>query len=154
MGANHTIELFKALRTYGYLHERQSNYKEAISYFEDAYICVSEAYGPVHHRVQEAAGYLTDSLLQSKEYIRAEIYARINYESLVSALNGIYSYIFYVFMHKYILICIYTYLFILYIYIYINIYVYIYIYIHVYTYTHLHTLKFMRELIMSVMLAL
>ena len=89
VGECHTIELFKALRTYGYLHERQSNYVKAISYFEDAYICVSEAYGPVHPRVQEAAGYLTDSLLQSKSYARAEGYARINYESLIDPSSGI-----------------------------------------------------------------
>lgn len=89
VGESHTIELFKALRTFGYLHERQSNYVKAISYFEDAYICVSEAYGPVHPRVQEAAGYLTDSLLQSKSYARAEGYARINYESLIDPSSGI-----------------------------------------------------------------
>lgn len=88
-GENRTIEVFKALRTYGYLHERQSNYEKAISYFEDAYICVSEAYGPVHPRVQEAAGYLTDSLLQSQNFCRAEGYARINYESLIDPHNGI-----------------------------------------------------------------
>ena len=88
-GENHTIELFKALRTYGYLMERQSLYVEAIKNFEDAYICVSEAYGPVHPRVLEAAGYLTDSLLQSKNYVRAEGYARITYESLVDPRNGI-----------------------------------------------------------------
>ena len=88
-GENHTLELFKALRTYGYLQDRQSKYDDAIFYFEKAYICVSEAYGPVHPRVQEAAGYLTDSLLQSKNYSRAEGYARINYESLVDPLNGI-----------------------------------------------------------------
>jgi tetratricopeptide (TPR) repeat protein len=86
---NETIEVFKALRTYGYLHERQSNYDKAISFFEDAYICVSEAYGPVHPRVQEAAGYLTDSLLQSQNFCRAEGYARINYESLIDPHNGI-----------------------------------------------------------------
>lgn len=89
VGENQTIELFKALRTFGYLEERQSNYVDAIRYFEDAYICVSEAYGPVHPRVQEAAGYLTDSLLQSKNYVQAEAYARINYESLVDTRNGI-----------------------------------------------------------------
>lgn len=89
VGENHTIELFKALRTFGYLEDRQSNYVGAIGYFEDAYICVSEAYGPVHPRVQEAAGYLTDALLQSKNYAQAEAYARINYESLVDIRNGI-----------------------------------------------------------------
>ena len=89
VGDHHTIELFKALRTYGYLLERQSKYIQAIAYFEDAYICVSEAYGPVHPRVQEAAGYLTDSLLQSKDFCRAEAYARINYESLIDPHSGI-----------------------------------------------------------------
>ena len=89
IGDHHTIELFKALRTYGYLLERQSNYSQAIAYFEDAYICVSEAFGPVHPRVQEAAGYLTDSLLQSKDFSRAEAYARINYESLIDPHSGI-----------------------------------------------------------------
>lgn len=87
--------LFEALLCYGELRGHQywtdcdSNSKGAYDYFEEAYILVSEVYGPVHPQVQEVSVHLIGSLIKLGDFIEAERFARISYESLVSPDSGV-----------------------------------------------------------------
>ena len=87
--------LFEALLCYGELRGHQywkdcdKSSKGAYDYFEEAYILVSEAYGPVHPQVQEVSVHLIGSLIKLGDFVEAERFARINYESLVSPDSGI-----------------------------------------------------------------
>jgi MYND finger len=87
--------LFEALLCYGELRGHQywtdcdRSSKGAYDYFEEAYILVSEAYGPVHPQVQEVSVHLIGSLIKLGDFIEAERFARINYESLISLDSGV-----------------------------------------------------------------
>lgn len=90
-----TTVLFEALLCFGefrghqYLKDCDSNSKGACDYFEEAYILVSEAYGPVHPQVQEVSVHLIGSLCKLGDFEEAERFARINYESLTALDSGI-----------------------------------------------------------------
>ena len=58
--------------------------KEALPLSEEAYELVSGVHGPEHPEVQEAASELIQYLLRDGDFSRAEDYARINYETLMS----------------------------------------------------------------------
>lgn len=87
--------LFEALLCYGELRGHQywtdcmSSAKGAYDFFEEAYILVSEAYGPVHPQVQEVSVHLIGSLIKLGDFVEAERFARVNYESLVSPDSGV-----------------------------------------------------------------
>ena len=80
---------FGELRGHQYLKDCDSNTKGACDYFEEAYILVSEAYGPVHPQVQEVSVHLIGSLSKLGDFEEAERFARINYESLTALDSGI-----------------------------------------------------------------
>ena len=93
--ADTTTVLFEALLCFGelrghqYLRDCNKNTKGANDYFEEAYILVSNAYGPVHPQVQEVSVHLIGSLSKLGDFEEAERFARINYESLTAVDSGI-----------------------------------------------------------------
>lgn len=89
--ASTTTVQIEALLCYGVLREHQywtdcaSTSKGAYDYFVEAYLLASEAYDPVHPQVQDVSAYLIGSLIKLGDFIEAERFARINYESLTCA---------------------------------------------------------------------
>lgn len=73
----------QAVDAFATLRCKQERVPEANSLWEQSYILVSEAYGPVHPDVQEAALVLISSLVQSGNLSLAEDYCRMNYENLI-----------------------------------------------------------------------
>jgi MYND finger len=63
--------------------------EEGVKFAEEAYILVSEKHGPVHPYVQEAAASLISIYLGAGNFVDAERFARINYESLIDPNNGV-----------------------------------------------------------------
>ena len=92
-GSTTTVQI-EALLCYGVLREHQywadcaKNSKGAYEYFEEAYLLASEAYDPVHPQVQDVSAYLIGCLIKLGDFIEAERFARINYESLTCANSG------------------------------------------------------------------
>jgi tetratricopeptide (TPR) repeat protein len=81
--------IFTALKTYCSLRERQGNYSDALSFAEECYNLVVEAYDPVHPQVQEAAGVLIKILIGKGDLFDAERYAQVTYGNLRDKKNGI-----------------------------------------------------------------
>jgi uncharacterized membrane protein (DUF485 family) len=50
--------------------------------FEEIYIIMSEAYSPDHPKVLDKVGFIIENLIEMKEYVDAEKYARVSYECL------------------------------------------------------------------------
>jgi hypothetical protein len=68
---------------------RTTSGEEGVKFAEEAYILVSEKHGPVHPYVQEAAASLISIYLGAGNFVDAERFARINYESLIDPNNGV-----------------------------------------------------------------
>lgn len=90
-----TTSVFEALSCLGELRGHQYwkdceiDCRGAYDYFEEAYILVSEIYGPVHPQVQEVTANLVGSLIKLRDFEEAERFARINFESVTSSDSGI-----------------------------------------------------------------
>eukprot|EP00596_Hydrurales_sp_CCMP1899_P001314 CAMPEP_0119035202 /NCGR_PEP_ID=MMETSP1177-20130426/2149_1 /TAXON_ID=2985 /ORGANISM="Ochromonas sp, Strain CCMP1899" /LENGTH=117 /DNA_ID=CAMNT_0006993173 /DNA_START=401 /DNA_END=751 /DNA_ORIENTATION=+ len=81
--------IFHALSTYCSLRERQGNYSDAVTFAEECYNLVVEAYDPVHPQVQEAAGVLINILIRKGDLFDGERYAQVTYGNLRDKKNGI-----------------------------------------------------------------
>jgi tetratricopeptide (TPR) repeat protein len=81
--------IFHALSTYCSLRERQGNYSDAVTFAEECYNLVVEAYDPVHPQVQEAAGVLINILISKGDLFDSERYAQVTYGNLRDKKNGI-----------------------------------------------------------------
>ena len=81
--------MFEALKLSASLLRAEGKIAEAVAMIEQAYITVSEVYGPDHPTVQEAAAELIECLIQNGQYSQAEGYARVTYESLIDPSCGI-----------------------------------------------------------------
>jgi hypothetical protein len=80
--------MFTALRTYCNLLSQQGNLLDALTFAEEAYNLVVEAYDPVHPQVQEAAGLLIQILILKCDLYDAERYAQVTYSNLRDKKNG------------------------------------------------------------------
>eukprot|EP00596_Hydrurales_sp_CCMP1899_P008774 CAMPEP_0119037738 /NCGR_PEP_ID=MMETSP1177-20130426/6223_1 /TAXON_ID=2985 /ORGANISM="Ochromonas sp, Strain CCMP1899" /LENGTH=347 /DNA_ID=CAMNT_0006999371 /DNA_START=296 /DNA_END=1340 /DNA_ORIENTATION=- len=87
-GEDKTTLIFEALMTYITLRQRQSDFSGAVTYAEEAYNVVVEAYDPVHPQVQEAAGSLINCLIHNGDLINAGRFAQQTYENLKDRKNG------------------------------------------------------------------
>jgi hypothetical protein len=83
------IMIFTALITYCSLREREGNYSDAVTFAEECYNFVVEAYDPAHPQVQEAAGKLIEILISKGDLFDAERYAQITYGNLCDKKNEI-----------------------------------------------------------------
>jgi tetratricopeptide (TPR) repeat protein len=81
--------IFEALQIHYCLQIEQGNYSDALSFAEECYNLVVEAYDPVHPQVQEAAGLLIDVLISKSDLFDAERYAQVTYGNLRDKKNGI-----------------------------------------------------------------
>jgi hypothetical protein len=64
------------------------DYKNAITFAEEAYNCVAEAYNPVHPKVQSAAGTLIECLIHNGDWYDAERYSQVTLDSLRDPANN------------------------------------------------------------------
>jgi tetratricopeptide (TPR) repeat protein len=87
-GENKVTSIFEALIIYVELRQRQDDYSGAVTFAEEAYNVVVDAYDPVHRQVQQAAGMLIDSLIQEGDLFNAERFAQQTYENLKDRKNG------------------------------------------------------------------
>jgi hypothetical protein len=72
-GGVKTYAVFNALRNIVQLREAQNDLEGAVSYAEDGYNLVVEAYDCVHPVVQEAAGTLISCLITKGDLYNAEV---------------------------------------------------------------------------------
>jgi hypothetical protein len=82
LGNDKTTFVFQALRLCCHNCERQGDYSGAITFAEEAYSLVVEAFDPVHLQVQEAAVLLINILIVKGDYYNAERYTEVTYSSL------------------------------------------------------------------------
>jgi tetratricopeptide (TPR) repeat protein len=87
-GEDKTTSIFEALRTYIILRQHQGDFSGAVSFAEEAYNLVVDAYDPVHPQVQEAAGILINSLIKQGDLFNAERFAEQTYANLRDVKNG------------------------------------------------------------------
>jgi hypothetical protein len=88
-GENKTRMIFTALRSCCDLRQLQGNLLDALTFAEECYNLVVEAYDPVHPQVQEAAGVLINVLISKGDLFDAERYAQVTYGNLRDKKNGI-----------------------------------------------------------------
>jgi tetratricopeptide (TPR) repeat protein len=88
-GEEKISKIFGSLRIYCELRQRQGNLSDAVTFAEEAYNLVVEAYDPVHPQVQEAAGLLINILIVKGDLFDAERYAQVTYGNLRDKKNGI-----------------------------------------------------------------
>jgi hypothetical protein len=81
--------IFNALKSCCSLQESQDKFSDALSFAEECYNLVVEAYNPVHPQVQEAAGVLINILILKGDLFDAERYAQVTYGNLPDKKNGI-----------------------------------------------------------------
>jgi hypothetical protein len=81
-GEKKTTMIFEALRTYCSLRNRLGNLLDALTFAEECYNLVVEAYDPVHPQVQEAAGILINVLIKKGDLFDDERYAQVTYGNL------------------------------------------------------------------------
>jgi tetratricopeptide (TPR) repeat protein len=81
--------IFQASKIYCSLRERQGNYSDALTFAEECYKLVVEAYNPVHPQVQEAAGVLLNILIKKGDLFDGERYAQVTYGNFRDKKNGI-----------------------------------------------------------------
>jgi tetratricopeptide (TPR) repeat protein len=81
--------MFDALKLCCSLQDHQDNYSDAVTFAEECYNLVVEAYDPVHPQVQEAAGVLINILIRKGELFDGERYAQVTYGNLRDKKNGI-----------------------------------------------------------------
>jgi tetratricopeptide (TPR) repeat protein len=87
-GDDKTTATFEALGMYIRLRQSQGEYSSAVTFAEEAYFLVVEAYDPVHPQVQEAAGWLIDCLIKKGDLLNAERFAEQTYANLRDIKNG------------------------------------------------------------------
>jgi tetratricopeptide (TPR) repeat protein len=82
--------IFEALRAYIDLREWQENYFDAVTFVEESYNLVVEAYDCVHPQVQEAAGVMISILIKKGDLYDADTkrYAQVAYGNLRDKKNG------------------------------------------------------------------
>jgi tetratricopeptide (TPR) repeat protein len=88
-GEKKITDILAALRIYCKIRQAQGDYSGAVTFAEDAYNLVVEAYDPVHPQVQEAAGTLINVLIAKGDLFDAERYAQVTYGNLRDKNNGI-----------------------------------------------------------------
>jgi hypothetical protein len=64
--------IFDTLIAYCSLRERQGNYSDALTFAEECYNLVVEAYDPMHPQMQEATGVLIEVLIRNGDLFDAE----------------------------------------------------------------------------------
>lgn len=84
-----TTAICDALRLFVHLRRSQGAYSDALSFAEEAYNIVVEAYNPVHIEVQQAAGTLIHCLTRTGDLVTAERFAQQTYENLRDIKNGV-----------------------------------------------------------------
>jgi hypothetical protein len=89
LGEKKTTMIFTALKTYCTLRNHQDNYSDAVTFAEECYNLVVEAYDPAHPQVQEAAGVLINILISKGDLFDSERYAQVTYGNLRDKKNGI-----------------------------------------------------------------
>jgi tetratricopeptide (TPR) repeat protein len=87
-GEEKTSYLFEALSRYVELRQYQGDFSGAVTFVEEAYNLVVDAYDPVHPQVQEAAGLLIDCLIKKGDLSNAERFAEETYANLRDIKNG------------------------------------------------------------------
>jgi hypothetical protein len=88
-GEKKTTMVYEALSAYCTLRDHQGNHSDAVTFAEECYNLVVEAYDPVHPQVQEAAGVLIEILISKGDLFDAERYAQVTYGNLRDKKNGI-----------------------------------------------------------------
>jgi hypothetical protein len=89
-GEDKTTLILIALDTYVNLRQRQGDFSGAVTFAEEAYNNVVDAYDPIHPRqVQEAAGMLIFSMIQKGDLFNFERFAQQTYENLRDCKNGV-----------------------------------------------------------------
>jgi hypothetical protein len=88
-GEEKTTMMFSALRSCCNLRKLKGNLVDALTFAEECYNLVVEAYDPVHPQVQEAAGVLINILISKGDLFDAERYAQVTYGNLRDKKNGI-----------------------------------------------------------------
>jgi hypothetical protein len=84
-----TQTLYEALVTYCTLRSKQCNYAEALVFAEEAYDVVAIAYNPVHIQVQQAASYVIEECIHTKNFYDARRYAEVTLDNLKDPRNGL-----------------------------------------------------------------
>jgi tetratricopeptide (TPR) repeat protein len=87
-GEKKTTSISRALRTYVNLRQHQGDLSGAVSFAEEAYNLVVEAYDPVHPQVQNAASTLIYGLILQGDLENAERFAEQTYNNLRDHKNG------------------------------------------------------------------
>jgi hypothetical protein len=88
-GEKKVTMIFEALKICCSFQIYQDNYSDALSFAEECYNLVVEAYDPVHPQVQEAAGVLINILISKGNLFDAERYDQVTYGNLRDKKNGI-----------------------------------------------------------------
>jgi hypothetical protein len=88
-GEEKTTFVFLALGDYVNLRQAQGDYSGAVSFAEEAYNLVVDAYDPGHPEVQETAGWLIAYLIGKGDFFNAERFAEQTYANLRDNKNGI-----------------------------------------------------------------
>jgi hypothetical protein len=88
-GGMKTTLMSEAYSAYSGLRTYQIDYKNAITFAEEAYNCVAEAYNPVHPKVQSAAAILIECLIHNGDWYDAERYSQVTLDSLRDPANNI-----------------------------------------------------------------
>jgi hypothetical protein len=81
--------IFEGLQVYVSLRELQGKFLDAVTFAEEGYNVVVEAYDPVHPKTQEAASILIQLLIKKGDFYNAERFAVITYGNLRDKKNGI-----------------------------------------------------------------
>jgi tetratricopeptide (TPR) repeat protein len=87
-GEDKTTSIFEALGLYVNLRMSQGDLSGAVTFAEEAYNLVVDAYDPVHPQVQEVAGWLIDCLSKQGDFSNAERFAEQTYSNLRDIKNG------------------------------------------------------------------
>jgi tetratricopeptide (TPR) repeat protein len=87
-GEDKTTSIFEALHVYVNLRRAQGDSSGAVTFAEEAYNLVVDAYDPVHPQVQEAASWLIESLIQQGDFSNAERFSEQTYANLRDIKNG------------------------------------------------------------------
>jgi hypothetical protein len=83
-----TTSIFEALGLHVTLRQCQGDSSGAVTFAEEAYNLVVDAYDPVHPQVQEAAGWLINCLIEQGDYPNAERFSEQTYSNLRDVKNG------------------------------------------------------------------
>jgi tetratricopeptide (TPR) repeat protein len=87
-GEDKTTSIFNAFSNYVLLRQHQGDFSGAVTFAEEGYNLVVDAYNPVHPQVQEAAGWLIDCLIRLGDLSNAERFSEQTYANLRDIKNG------------------------------------------------------------------